>query len=491
MTIEPERTFNARIVPTCFAFALIAIGALLRLVRLDAMEFKRDEVEILQLALQLLSDRPWSSGHGWPVHGIMSSNGVPNAPLFTWIVAALWAPMHDAIGAVRLIAILNVVSLYPLWRWTRRHTTEAAALITLAIVAVSPFTVSYSRKLWNPDVLVPCVLLVLWGIEWIRCDRPWRGVGMLLLASLLLGQLHQSGPIALALLPIAFGVQFLYDRRRGKPLQWRRPSRGEAAFVAIAALLTTAFWLPYLLFLWRQPAGLLASRPTLAAVVPDLLVRVEAQIVPVDLLSSFAPHRDDFFRDPIRAGSYYASVVLGAPLLAYGLWRWLRAPLTISVIGLWWWLIIGAFALARIPSHPFYVITLTPLVAILPAGGFDPPWLRPRLAQLLVGWRVAYVVALFGLTVTTGSWLIRRGGASGDYGVAYFHRLAQADAIASRDIGVLVRPPTFACSLPPIELRWLIEQTTSGRSAERPLPYVCEAWVDRDGGLVYEWVVKR
>ena len=58
---------------------------------------------------------------------------------------------------------------------------------------------------------------------------------MLLLASLLLGQLHQSGPIALALLPIAFGVQWLSDGRRGKTLQWRRPSHGEAAFVAAAA----------------------------------------------------------------------------------------------------------------------------------------------------------------------------------------------------------------------------------------------------------------
>jgi hypothetical protein len=31
MTIEPERPFNARIVPTCVALALIAAGAALRL----------------------------------------------------------------------------------------------------------------------------------------------------------------------------------------------------------------------------------------------------------------------------------------------------------------------------------------------------------------------------------------------------------------------------------------------------------------------------
>jgi hypothetical protein len=489
MAIEPTRNFSAGIAPTKTAFALIAVGAVLRLVRLDAMEFKRDEQEILQLALQLLADRPWLSGHGWPQHGIMSSNGVPNAPLFTWIVAALWAPVRDPVKAVRLIAIINILSLYPLWRWARRQMSEEAALMTLAIVAVSPFTVIYSRKLWNPDVLVPCVLLVLWGIEWLRHDRPWRGIGLLLLASLLLGQLHQSGPIALALLPIAFAAQLAADRRRGQTFQWAWPSRGEVALVAVAAFLTAAFWLPYLIFLWHQPGGLLASRPTLSTVFPDLLLRVEAQIVPVDLLTFFEPHRGDFFRDPLRASCYYASVVLGAPLLVYGLWRWLRAPLTLPVIGLWWWLIIGVFALARIPAHPFYVITLTPIVAVLPAGGFDPQFRRPGLAKLRLGWRAAYVVALFGLTATTGSWLIQRGGAAGDYGVAYFNRTAQADAIVSRQIPIWERNPTLNCNPMPDEVVWLAGRRQGRDISALPMPRLCDEWIDRGVGLVYWWML--
>src|SRR5262245_65804282 len=103
MTIEPERTFNARIVPTCFAFALIAIGAALRLVRLDAMEFKADEQEALRLAAQLLADRPWASSNPWPAHGMLSSNGVANAPLFTWIVAAAWEPARHPVAAARAL----------------------------------------------------------------------------------------------------------------------------------------------------------------------------------------------------------------------------------------------------------------------------------------------------------------------------------------------------------------------------------------------------
>jgi hypothetical protein len=61
MAIDPNRTFKARIVPTCTAVALIAAGAALRLYRLDAMEFKGDEQEWLTLATQVVADRRWAS----------------------------------------------------------------------------------------------------------------------------------------------------------------------------------------------------------------------------------------------------------------------------------------------------------------------------------------------------------------------------------------------------------------------------------------------
>jgi len=50
---------------------------------------------------------------------------------------------------------------------------------------------------------------------------------------------------------------------------------------------------------------------------------------------------------------------------------------------------------------------------------------------VLTGWRVAYVVALLGLTVVTEAWLADRGGANGDYGVIYAIREAQARAVAA------------------------------------------------------------
>src|SRR5262249_31683066 len=192
------------------------------------------------------------------------------------------------------------------------------------------------------------------------------------------------------------------------------------------------FWLPYLNHLVHQPAGLLANRPTLAAFSPALLLRTEAQVVPVDVLSFFEPHRREFLRDPLRTAVYYASVGLGAPLLVYGLWRWLRSPWSVPVLGLWWWLMIAAFAAARIPSHPSYVITLAPITAMLPAGAFDPPIYRLWLARALMAWRVAYIAALFALTVVTGSWLADRGGAVGAYGGGYFLPQTHTECLVSR-----------------------------------------------------------
>lgn len=491
MTIGPNRNFNARIVPTCAAVALVAIGAALRLYRLDAMEFKRDEQEALNLAIRFLADRPWSSPRGWPTHGMLSSNGVANAPLFTWIVAAAWVPTRDPVAVARAIALANTLCLYPLWCWARRRMGEGKALLTLAIVAVSPFAVIFSRKIWTQDLLLPGVLALLWGIECLRGERPWRGIVLLVLAGLLVGQLHQSGAIGMLLLPVAIGVQLVVDRRSGASVRFGRPSAGEAVALVVAVGLNLFFWVPYLAYLADLPSGWLANRPTLDFVTPDLLLKLEAQVVPFDLLSFFAPHRSDFLQNLVRAVCYHASVVLGAPLLVFGVWRWLRSPLSVPVFGVWWWCLIAVFTLARIPSHVSYVMTLAPLTAVLASGGFDAPSHRVWVARALAAWRVAYVAALLALTLVTLTWIADRGGAAGDYGVAYFHRRAQADAIVSGTVSAHGPLAALACGPVPTEVIWLTQWLNEQPAVMSPTVTLCDGWITDGDRLVYRWTVRE
>ena len=144
------------------------------------MEFKGDEQEALRLAAQIVAQPPVMSGAPLPAHGMVSSNFVFNAPLFTWIVAAFWSLTRDPVGVTSLIALVNTGCLIPLWLWARRHMDDSRALLTLAITAASPFAVLLSRKIWTQDLLLAGLVVILWSCEWLRGPRPWRGVAALL-----------------------------------------------------------------------------------------------------------------------------------------------------------------------------------------------------------------------------------------------------------------------------------------------------------------------
>ena len=276
--------------------------------------------------------------------------------------------------------------------------------------------------------------------------------------------------------------------------------------LAIAVGLNLFFWIPYVSYFLALPPGTLADRPRLDVVRPFLLRKVEAQVMPFDLFYFFAPHRDEFLKSPLRSGCYYASVVLGAPLYVYGLWRWLRSPWSLPVVGLWWAVVIAVFSLARIPAQPWYPLMLAPLPAVLAAGAFDgtlhPTAQSPRgggpglprawMTRVLFGWRIAYVAAMCGLTVVAGAWLTERGGAAGDYGVAYRIKEKQAQAVLERSksttAGQLAEtPPALACNVLPVEVSWLVNWIDPARSQVPPSLRLCDNWLERNGRLVYQW----
>jgi hypothetical protein len=480
------------------ALALVVVGGWLRLHDLPSMEFKFDE----QNALVLASEIGWSRST-WPNHGMLSSGGVGNAPLFTWIVAAMRRITPDPIGVTAAIAAINTLCLLPLWLWALRRMDHTRALLLLAAVSVSPFAVFYSRKIWTQDLLLPGVLLILWGIEWLRDGRTWRGVIALAGATLVAGQLHQSGPIALVLLPLAMAIQWRIDRGAQR-VAWRLswPTKTESVVLTMVVALNLLFWLPYLGYLATVPAATFLNRPEPAALRPFLLQHLGGQVAPSDLLYFFEWDRMDFLGDPTRLVIYRATLVLGIPLFAYGVWRWLRSPGSLPVIAIWWGLVIVAFMLTRIPVRPFYTLILAPAPAFLAAGGFDPPNLGRLVEWLLRAWRIAYVVALLLLTVLTQRWISERGGATPDYGITYEVRRGQARNIVASISGrqqdgfargFTMNPEPGAplnCDAPPPEVHWLV--ASIGPPGVR-IPeglQLCERWMQDGGRMKYQWRIQ-
>ena len=480
---------------TTAAVALVIVGGWLRLHDLPSMEFKFDEQQALVLASEI-----GLSPSTWPEHGMRGSSGVDNAPLFTWIIAGLWRLTPDPVGVTAAIAAINTLCLVPLWLWASRRMDPVRALLMLAVVSVSPFTVLYSRKIWTQDLLLPGVLLILWGVEWLRAGRTWRGVIALAGALLVAGQLHQSGPIALVLLPVAMAIQWAIDRG-AQPITWRlpRPTRIELAVLTAVVALNLFFWLPYLSYLRTVPIAVFTHRVQTDTMSPLLFWHLGGQITLSDFFRFFEWDRDDFFGDPIRRAVFRTAETMGTPLFAYGVWRWLRSASSLPVIGIWWGLVIIAFMLARLTTHTFYTLILAPAPALLAAGGFDPPHLRRLVDRLLSAWRIVYVVALLSLTVLTQRWISERGGATPDYGITYAVRRDQARNIVAlisgrqqdsfaRGFTMQAEPgPPLHCDAPPPEVHWLVG-TIGAAGTEIPNELqLCERWMRDGDGLKYQW----
>jgi Dolichyl-phosphate-mannose-protein mannosyltransferase len=484
--------------PRVAAFALISAGFVLRVARLDLIEFKADEQEALNLGIQLLSDRPWST-FNIPQHGMLSSQHIANAPLFNWVMALFWALTPSPVGATALVAIVNSLTLYPLWKWAERRVDGQRALLLLAIMAVSPFAVLFSRKLWAQNLLFPGLVGLLWAIERVREQKWWQVAILFGTATLVVGQLHQSGPIALTLLPVALCIDWLMGRRAGtKAIKRVRPSRIEFALLAGVLALNAFFWIPYLAYLIGALAEGMLNRPTVASYEPALLIRVMKQIAPMDLFYAFGPDRDDFLTEPTRRIIYYVAVGFGAPLAGYGLWRWMRAPRQLPVLGIWWWLIVAAFTLTKIPTYPFYVLVLSPLPAALAAGAFDGGRFQSSLVESVVlVWRWTYVAALCALTISGGMWIAERGGSRGDYGIIYAAREAQAKTLIGANLeSQLDGRQTIAndiqpsdCHPLPVEVQWIARWLHAGEGLPETAA-ICDAWT-RGSASVYEWRVRR
>lgn len=482
----------------------MALGSWLRLYGLQFMEFKADEQYALVLARDLLASHPWSSDPSWPALGMLSSGWLYNAPLFTWIVALFWSATHHPVGVAALVALANSVSLIPLWLWARRKLDEPRALLMLAIVAVSPFAVLLSRKIWMQSLLLPGLVMLLWSLELIHSRAVWRGIVLLAAGVLLVGQIHQSGLIAIALLPIAAAIHYFFGSDRHRTLVRWPPSRLESIVLTLLIAINVFFWLPYLRYFMSIDWANLPARETAPSLAPGLLLSLVAQVIPWDVREVFRADHAAFAFDPLRRFAFSLSILLGLPLCVYGVWRWARAPLRLPVIGIWWWLIIAAFAFARIPERFFYVLVLSPLPALLAAGMFDGRMPAGWVSRVVLWWRWAYVASLLALTVLTGAWLVWRGGANGDYGVSYDIREGQARrllalrAASSVTLGAergevpSFDDSTFECRNIPSQVAWLAGWLEDGPTPDVAAFEICERWVGVDGDeSVYRWAVRN
>jgi hypothetical protein len=171
------------------------------------MEWKADEQLLFARAITAARDGvlPWL--------GINSGAHILNPGFSIWPFAFFARFTTTPVGMVQWVQWSNVIALWAFfWLFVRTLPPgpRKVWLWGLALFAVSPFAVMYSRKLWAQDILPIFGAAVLWGHFYRRTPLGAFAWG---LAGALIGQVHMSGFF------FAFSlacVTLVRDRRRGE-----------------------------------------------------------------------------------------------------------------------------------------------------------------------------------------------------------------------------------------------------------------------------------
>jgi hypothetical protein len=114
--------------------------AILRLGAPGVTEFRHDEANLSQLALDL------ARGRDLPLLSINSSVGVPNSLVSVYLFALPYLLDDTPVLATLFVGPLNVIAVALTWTLARRYYGPVATAVVGLLYAASPWAVIYSRK---------------------------------------------------------------------------------------------------------------------------------------------------------------------------------------------------------------------------------------------------------------------------------------------------------------------------------------------------------
>jgi 4-amino-4-deoxy-L-arabinose transferase-like glycosyltransferase len=379
---------------TAFA-AILILAAILRLGAPGVIEFKRDEAALSQLALDM------ARGENFPLLGISSSVGIPNAPFNIYVMAIPYFFSSDPTLATQFIGLLNVLAVGLTYLLARRYYGVTAAVVAGLTYAVSPWGVIDSRKIWAQDLLPFFILLTLGtGLAGFVEGKKW-GQWLHLPLLVITGQIHYA---AFVLLPLILYL-IVIGRKR-----W---TRAFALSIIPSILLTLPYAIGTLQIVQQNPDAVsrssLTAEPRAITLTTQTLEYAVLTIAGTDIHSLAGPERfQDYLNSvPNVYPLFYllaAGVVVSSIWMLIRLWRKRDERTVIDGLLLLWIAIpILAFSVTWTAIYPHYLIPIMPVAYIILGVGAQAIWnQRGNL------WRRVFVVggAILGAIVVLQVWLL-------------------------------------------------------------------------------------
>jgi hypothetical protein len=433
--------------------AILVLAAGMRLWRLDLMEFKADEAQACQLALQVVDDLR-GAGHPFPLVGLLSSVGVPNPPLFIYLVALPLFFFRDPLAAAACIAVSNVAAVGLCYLVGRRYFSPFVALASAACYALAPWAVIFSRKIWAQDLLPIFLGGFLLAAHAFLVDRRPRALAWLLALAAAAMELHFS---ALILGAVLCGL--LVAGRDVVRIRW----------LAVGALAAFLLGAPYLLYLLRTRGGDFAHvgawRQESSSLVPAgerllLALRYPLSVSGADQTGALVGAQADWI--------FPFALATGLASCSGLIWLCRRdrgSPLFGARLMLAGWFLLPTLGVVLTGAVPFihYFVVLYPVTFLGLAATLE----RVRERHPAAAWALlaACLAGYAGLDGALFHAVAARGGSPVDYGVAYAHKAAAVDFVLEAAAG---RPPVLLDGAHPgsvlaPEYRFLLALRSEGR----------------------------
>jgi 4-amino-4-deoxy-L-arabinose transferase-like glycosyltransferase len=172
-----------------------------RLAFIDLAEFKGDEARDAFIAKDLVENGKI------PLVGAPTMVGGNSGPLYYFLLALPFSISFNPIVASAFIAFLNVIAVIITYKFAKDFFNERVALITSALVAVSPLIILFSRKIWNPDLIFPFSAILIYSLYSVVLKKKSKFLIPLFISLSFLIQIHA---ITLFLVPVVLIFLFKF-----------------------------------------------------------------------------------------------------------------------------------------------------------------------------------------------------------------------------------------------------------------------------------------
>lgn len=377
------------------------------------MEFKADE------ALNTFLITRAHFGHPIPPGGTVSSVGILNPPLFTYLLLPITLFTTSPTALALTIAFINSLAIGSLFLTLNKYYNKTVGIIASLLLCVLPWHIIYSRKIWTQNLLFPLAVFLFFFLHRAliqKKKRAWIYAGISLI---LMAQLHQ-GSFLLLILFIAFSLISHLN------VSWKN---------FILGLFLGSFPLfPYLLFQFTTlcigcSTYTASSHPLTLSLLTHLLLPAKIfSLSDFDILlgTDFTLFRNAYFPIALTRHLTYPIIVM---TLVGAVLHW-RNRKNMRVIPFLYFAFPISFILLRFDIFMHYYLPLLPITALFVAEFFDRA-IHSTSSLLRKSGYFLFLILLLSyifFSLSLNSFIANHKDIHGEYGRAYLLSKAGAES---------------------------------------------------------------